>query len=70
MFSTANLIIWIITGAVGMAYFVYGKRQEKIPFLIAGLVLCVYPYFFESIAALVLVGIVLIAYPFVLKYYF
>jgi hypothetical protein len=69
MFSTANLIVWIITGAVGMAYFIYGKKQEKIPFLVAGLCLCIYPYFFESVVALVLVGMGLIAFPFFVKYY-
>jgi hypothetical protein len=69
MFSTTNLFIGIITGAVGMAYFIYGKKQEKISFLVAGLCLCIYPYLFESVLALVLIGLVLVAFPFVVKYY-
>ena len=69
MFSATNLAIGLIAGAIGMGYFVYGKKQEKVSFIIAGIALCGYPYLFASLWALCLVGVVLVAYPFVWKYY-
>jgi hypothetical protein len=36
--------------------FVYGKKQERMPHLLAGIVFTVYPYFTSSIVALVGVG--------------
>jgi hypothetical protein len=32
-----------------MAYFVYGKRQTKFTPMIAGVMLCIYPYFIDSL---------------------
>lgn len=39
--------------------FVYGKKRERWPQMIAGLAFMVYPYFTESVGALVGVGSVL-----------
>jgi hypothetical protein len=39
--------------------FVYGRKQERWPQLVAGLVFMVYPYFVTSIAVLVGVGVAL-----------
>ena len=51
-----------------MAYFVYGKRQAKLVPLIAGVLLCVYPYFIDSALWLSIVGLLLLAAPFVIDY--
>ncbi len=39
--------------------FVYGKKQERWPQLVAGLLFMVYPYFTSSVPALVAVGMTL-----------
>jgi hypothetical protein len=52
----------------GMAYFVYGKRQAKFAPMICGVLLCVYPYFIDSLAWLCVIGAVLLVVPFVTDY--
>ena len=46
----------LIIGSVGFVLFVYGKKQERWPQLVAGLVLMVYPYFVGSAVPMLLVG--------------
>jgi len=62
-----TLMIYILAGVGGMAYFVYGKKQQNIAFLAAGVCLCVYPYLVSGTATLILVGAALLAAPFVLN---
>ena len=50
------LFLSFIPGGVGFVLFVYGKKQERWPHLIAGLAFMVYPYFATSIALLTIVG--------------
>jgi hypothetical protein len=59
----------MIAGVFGVAYFVYGKKQAKLAPLIAGVALCVYPYFIEDVLWLIVIGVVLLAAPFVVDYY-
>ena len=66
--SGPTLLIGMIAGVFGVAYFVYGKRQSKLVPLIAGVSLCVYPYFIESVLWLSIVGVLLLAAPFVIDY--
>jgi hypothetical protein len=63
-----GLVAGVIAGAFGMAYFVYGKRQSKVVPLVAGVLLCVYPYFTENPYALVGIGAALLAAPFLLDF--
>lgn len=63
-----NLVWGLIAGAFGMAYFIYGKRQKRFAPLIAGMLLCVYPYFVHGTLWLALIGLVLLAAPFVLDF--
>ena len=51
-----------------MAYFVYGKRQTKISAMISGVMLCIYPYFIDSLLWLCVVGVLLLIAPFVIDY--
>ena len=39
------LLASLLIGAVGLALFVYGKKQQRFPHLLVGLALVVYPYF-------------------------
>lgn len=64
---TMKLIVWLITGAVGVVYFIYGKRQARLALMIAGGALCIYPYFFNNIIVSIIIGVVLVAVPFVIK---
>ena len=51
-----TLYVGFIAGVFGMAYFVYGKRQSKVSAMIAGAMLCIYPYFIDSLVWLCVVG--------------
>jgi hypothetical protein len=63
-----GLIVGVISGAFGMAYIVYGKRQSRIVPVIAGVLLCVYPYFTENPVAQVAIGVLLLAAPFLVDF--
>jgi hypothetical protein len=63
-----SLIIGLFSGAFGMAYFVYGRRQSKLVPVIAGLLLCVFPYFTDNLLAQCVIGAVLLAAPFVIDF--
>lgn len=58
----------VIAGAVGMGYFVYGKRQMKWVPMMSGLALCIYPYFTESLLWLCVFGVLLMAAPFLIDF--
>ncbi len=64
---TTWLIIGVITGAVGTGYFVYGKTQQRPIPLIAGIALCVYPYFISQLWLAIVIGVVLIVVPLVVR---
>ena len=60
-----SLLLSLLIGCVGFVCFAYGKKQERFPQMIAGVVLCVYPYFVPNlmlmagiaVAVLVLLGL-------------
>jgi hypothetical protein len=62
------LLFGIAAGAIGMGYLVYGRRQAKFVPAIAGILLCAYPYFFDSVLWLSVVGALLVAAPFVIDF--
>jgi hypothetical protein len=55
-FDPTWLFVSLIPGGIGFVLFVYGKKQERWPHLVAGLLLMVYPYFTPSLVALVATG--------------
>ena len=57
-FDPAWLFLSLIPSGIGFVLFVYGKKQERLPHMLAGIVFTVYPYFTSSIFALVGVGVV------------
>jgi hypothetical protein len=52
----AWLFVSLIPGGIGFVLFVYGKKQERWPHLVAGLLLMVYPYFTSRLVSLVATG--------------
>jgi hypothetical protein len=53
------LFLSLIPGGIGFVLFVYGKKQERMPHLVAGLTFMVYPYFATTTIWLVGVGVAL-----------
>jgi hypothetical protein len=62
--TNASLLIGFLFGAIGIGFFVYGKRQQKFVPLVCGLVLMVFPYFVSSSLWLVAIGVALMAIPY------
>lgn len=56
------LFLSLVTSGLGFVFFMYGKKQERAPQLVAGIVMMVYPYFVNSLglSIAVAVGIVVI----------
>ena len=63
-----SFIVGAIAGAIGVGYFIYGKRQAKFTPLLAGILLCVYPYFTDSLLWLSVIGVALAAAPFLIDF--
>jgi hypothetical protein len=62
-----GLFVGMVTGVVGMAYFVYGKKQGLPIPLLSGIGLMVYPYFIDSLTISIAIGVVLASLPFFIK---
>jgi hypothetical protein len=53
------LFLSLIPGGIGFVLFVYGKKQQRWPILGFGIAFMIYPYFTESVEAMLAVGVVL-----------
>jgi hypothetical protein len=62
-----TLMLSILFGSIGTGLFIYGKRQEKYVHLLAGVALMGLPYFVANAIALLVIGAVVAAVPFVLN---
>jgi predicted membrane protein len=65
--NTASLLWGLLFGSIGLAFFLYGKKQRAIVPLICGLVLMIFPYFISNTIVLVAVGVALVALPYFLR---
>ena len=65
--TAASLFLGVLFGSIGLAFFVYGKKQGTVAALLCGLALMVVPYFISDTLLLFAVGVVLVAVPFVIR---
>ena len=61
-------ILSSVAGIFGVAYFIYGKKEQRPIPLLSGALLCVLPYFIDNITVLVLVCLGLLAAPFLIRW--
>jgi hypothetical protein len=66
--NTTSLVFGVLYGSIGFGYLIYGRKQQKGIALLSGIVLCAFPYFISNIVLLVVIGLVLIALPFYIRY--
>lgn len=64
--STASLIAGFIFSTLGMAMLIYGKKVGHVTHILCGAALLVYPFFVTNIWAMIGIGAVFVAGPFVL----
>lgn len=67
MESTSQLIWGILFGAVGLGFFMYGKKQKAVVPLFTGIALFIFPYFISNVFILVIVGAILVALPYFIR---
>jgi hypothetical protein len=60
MIDPAALFLNIVIGSVGLALFLYGKKQARVPQLTVGVALMVCPYFVATWHALVAIATALL----------
>jgi hypothetical protein len=51
------ILLALIPNAIGFVLLVYGKKQARIPQMIAGLLFLAYPYVIDTTLPLILVGL-------------
>ena len=68
MANEAALLWGVVFSAVGLAYFVYGKKQQRFIPLFCGIGLMAFPYFVSNTILLVVVGVVLSVIPYLFRF--
>ena len=53
------LFLSIVPSGVGFVLFSYGRKQDRWPMIVAGLLFMVYPYFTSSVTTMLAVGVAL-----------
>ena len=65
---STSLLLWgVLFGAVGLGFFVYGKKQKVVVPFVCGIVLMVFPYFISNTVLLVALGIALVVVPYFVR---
>lgn len=67
MEGSSQLIWGVIFGAIGLGYFVYGRKQRAVVPLVVGISLFIFPYFISNVYMLVIVGSILVAVPYFIR---
>jgi hypothetical protein len=55
------LFLSLITSGIGFVLFVYGKKQDRWPQLVAGVALMIYPYVVSTATMTIAIGAAIIA---------
>ena len=63
-----TFIASVFLGIVGMGYVMYGRKAQNPVALVSGLLLCVFPYFVDSLTWTLLIGAGLVAAPFFIAF--
>ena len=54
--DATSLFLSLIPGGIGFVLVVYGRKQQRWPQLVAGLLFMVYPYFTSTVLSMAVVG--------------
>lgn len=66
--TPATLLWGMLFGAIGVGFFIYGKRQAMVMPLVCGIALIVFPWFVSGALLTFVIGLALVAIPFVLRF--
>ncbi|HZE98790.1 MAG TPA: hypothetical protein VE981_17395 [Planctomycetota bacterium] len=51
----------LLVGAIGAGLFIYGKKQGRLPQMLAGITLSIYPYFVPNAWVMLGIAVVIVA---------
>lgn len=54
--NSSSLFASMIIGTIGFGFFLYGKKQQRWPQLVTGIVLMVFPYFVGGVALMLAIS--------------
>ena len=60
-FTPGYLFASMFVSTIGFGLFIYGKKQERIPQLAAGVVLAVFPMFVTGVALMIGIAVAILA---------
>ena len=58
--NPASLMVSLTVSTIGFGFFIYGRKQARIPQVVVGLGLMIYPYFIGGVALMLAVGAALL----------
>jgi hypothetical protein len=67
VFDTASLLWGVLFSSIGLGYFIYGRKQQKLVPLLCGIGLMGFTFFVSNVWALAAIGIVLMALPYFVR---
>lgn len=59
-FDPNSLLLSLLIGSIGFVLFVYGKKQARLPHMLVGSAMLVYPYFVSNLAISAAVAVALV----------
>ncbi|MBI5531406.1 MAG: hypothetical protein HY898_01740 [Deltaproteobacteria bacterium] len=60
-FDATSLLISFVVSSIGFVAFMYGRKQKRLPQMVAGVALMVYPYFVSNIWIMIGIAIAILA---------
>jgi hypothetical protein len=64
--SSMNAFLFsIIFSSIGLAYIAYGKKNNRVDFMLTGIVLFAYTFFIGNLWAIIIIGLVLCVIPYI-----
>ena len=61
-------IVWsVLFGAIGVGYFIYGRKQNRLVPLLSGVGLMVVPYFIDGATVMVAACVAMMALPYFVR---
>ena len=65
--DTTLIFTGLIFSSIGMGYIIYGRKQANMIAFLAGVGLCVFPYFISSVWMSIALGVGLMLLPFMIR---
>ncbi|HZV01444.1 MAG TPA: hypothetical protein VFF73_32320 [Planctomycetota bacterium] len=59
--DAGSLFASLAISSVGFGIFLYGKKQKRLPHLLAGVALMAYPYFVPGVLPMIAIAVVVVA---------